>query len=114
VRNDSDSPVYDLIVTWRKGSAPWGEFEKRASLAQGTTWASTRALPTDLPVYMDPEVYGVVVWFRDASESGDGVGPMARSMKFQAGTRGPELTGACVTVSRRFRACPDKIANCGR
>jgi hypothetical protein len=66
-RNDSDGPVYELALTWHKGSAPWGEFEKRSSLAPGARWSSTRALPADLPSYVDPEVYGAVLWFRDSA-----------------------------------------------
>jgi hypothetical protein len=67
VRNDSDQPVYDLVLSWHKGSAPWGEFERRATLMPGKEWlSSTRTLPDDLPAYVNPEVYGAVVWFRDA------------------------------------------------
>ena len=65
VRNVSDMPVYDLTLTWHRGSAPWGEFERVGSLMPGEVWRSTRALPDDLPEYVDPSVFGAVAWFRD-------------------------------------------------
>jgi hypothetical protein len=67
VRNDSDKPVYNLTITWHRGSAPWGEFERRKSLMPDAEWASTKALPVNLPGNVDPEVFGAVVWFRDAA-----------------------------------------------
>lgn len=69
VRNDSDNSVYDVTLSWHKGSAPWGEFERHTSLVPGTEWSSTKALPDDLPGYVDQAVFGAVVWFRDAAGS---------------------------------------------
>jgi TIR domain len=67
VRNSSERPVYDLALTWHRGSALWGEIEHRPSLMPGTDWSSTKALPDDLPKYVNPAVFGAVAWFRDAT-----------------------------------------------
>jgi hypothetical protein len=67
VRNGSERPVYDLALTWHRGSAPWGDIEHRPSLMPGTDWSSAKTLPSDLPGYVNPAVFGAVAWFRDAA-----------------------------------------------
>jgi TIR domain len=66
VRNASDWPIYDVRISWHKGTAPWDQPDLYQSLMPGDELSTTRALP-DLPAYVNPEVYGAVAFFRDAN-----------------------------------------------
>jgi hypothetical protein len=65
LRNASDWPIYDVMLSWHRGSAPWEQPDLFPALMPGEEESATRALPTDLPDYVDAAVFGAVAFFRD-------------------------------------------------
>ena len=65
VKNSSKQPVYDLIIGWRKGPAPWGEPDEIPGLLPGEQENRTRTLDPALPRNVDRTLFGAVVRFRD-------------------------------------------------
>jgi len=66
VKNNSEQPIYDVVISWHRGTARWGESDLLASLMPGAESKSTRPVP-ELPDYVNPAVWGAVVFFRDAA-----------------------------------------------
>jgi hypothetical protein len=67
VKNTSRQPIYDVSLSWHRGSMPWQQPDPLPTLMPGDEKDSTRALPSDLPSNVDPAVFGAVVFFRDAA-----------------------------------------------
>jgi hypothetical protein len=68
IRNGSEKLIRSVTYTWHKGSAPWGEFDRLGDLMpDGGEAARVRALPDDLPGYVNPEGFGAVAYFTDAA-----------------------------------------------
>lgn len=65
--NTSPQPIYDVLLSWHKGSARWGFSQAIPALMPGAEEIRIRDLPSDLPEYVDPAVYGAVLFFRDAA-----------------------------------------------
>ena len=69
ISNNSDKPVYDLVISWRRGllsKEPWGQPDRVGTLSPGQVQRS-RELPELGP---DPRTefrYGAVVYFQDAN-----------------------------------------------
>ena len=67
LRNSSEWPIYDIRLTWHRGTAAWGEPDHFASLMPGDETSATRSLPLDLPDYVNPGVFGAVAFFHDSN-----------------------------------------------
>jgi hypothetical protein len=67
VTNTSKQPVYDLVINWHKGTAPWGDPDTAEVLMPDEHLERMRAFPDDLPRSVDRSVFGAVVRFRDAA-----------------------------------------------
>jgi hypothetical protein len=73
VTNTSPRPVYDLVIDWRKGTAPWDQPQFEAVLHPmgtregGDMVRKTRRLPDDVAATNDRALYSAVVRFRDAN-----------------------------------------------
>lgn len=66
--NGSDRVIRGVTYTWHKGSAPWGEYDRLGDLMPDSgEITKVRALPDDLPGYVNPEVFGAVAYFTDAA-----------------------------------------------
>jgi hypothetical protein len=65
LRNASDWPIYDVRLSWHRGSAPWDQPDLFPALMPGEEESATRVVPTDLPDYVDLAVFGAVAFFRD-------------------------------------------------
>ena len=65
LRNASDWPIYDVRLSWHRGSAPWGQPDLFPALMPSEEESATRALSTDLPEYVDLAMLGAVAFFRD-------------------------------------------------
>ena len=62
--NTSPQPIYDMHVSWHKGTAPLDEADHWASLMPGDVARSAR----DLSEQSDMSRFGAVVFFRDAAD----------------------------------------------
>jgi hypothetical protein len=62
--NTSAQPIYDLHISWHKGTAPLDEADHLASLMHGDVAPSTR----DLSEQPDMSRFGAVVFFRDSAD----------------------------------------------
>jgi hypothetical protein len=67
VKNSSQQPIYDLTISWHRGTAPWGEPDRSPVLLPGKQEDRTRAYPEDLPPSVDLSLFGAVARFRDAA-----------------------------------------------
>jgi hypothetical protein len=67
VKNSSQQPIYDLTISWRRGTAPWGEPDHIPVLLPDKQEDRTRAYPEDLPPSVDLSLFGAVARFRDAA-----------------------------------------------
>jgi hypothetical protein len=67
VTNGSAQPVYDLMIAWHQGTAPWGQPDYIPVLMPGQEEARTRIFPEDLPAKVDRAVFGAVARFRDSA-----------------------------------------------
>lgn len=67
LRNASEWPIYDVKLRWHRGSAPWDQPDEFAALMPGDETSATRALPPDLPNYVNRAAFGAVAFFRDSS-----------------------------------------------
>lgn len=61
VKNGGDRPVYDAFLVWHRGSARWGDNDNLGTLIPGREAERTRGLPP-LPDYVDPAVWGAVLF----------------------------------------------------
>lgn len=68
LKNTSQQPVYDLVITWRKESVPWGEPEVIGSvLMPGEETSPMRVIDPSLPGHGNISLFGAVAHFRDAA-----------------------------------------------
>lgn len=65
IKNSSEQPVYDLVISWHTGTAPWGQPDEIPGLLPGEQEDRTHVLDPDLPS-VDQALFGAVVRFRDA------------------------------------------------
>jgi len=62
IKNTSEQPVYDLTVSWQRGTALWGEPSHIAVVMPGEQQELTEIPPTvDLPLFR------VITRFRDSA-----------------------------------------------
>jgi hypothetical protein len=61
--NRSDLPIYDVRVSWHRGTAPAGDPDLRPNLMPGGALESYRPVPEGCR----PDLFGAVVFFRDSS-----------------------------------------------
>ena len=67
IKNTSEQPVYDLTISWHKGTAPWGEPDHILVLMPGDQKDRVHSMDPDLPSNVDRSVFGAVARFRDAA-----------------------------------------------
>lgn len=67
VTNTSNQPVYDLVISWHKGTAPWGDPDTADVLMPVDYLERMRAFPDNLPPTVNLSLFGAVVRFRDAA-----------------------------------------------
>jgi hypothetical protein len=67
VQNASEHPIRDVVFSWCKGTAPWGDPVRVEYLDGGTKVTRSRRLPNDLPPGVNKELFSAVVYFRDAN-----------------------------------------------
>jgi hypothetical protein len=67
VKNSSQQPIYDLTISWHRGTAPWGEPDHVPVLLPEKQEDRTRAYPVNLPDPVDLSLFGAVARFRDAA-----------------------------------------------
>lgn len=67
IRNTSEQPIYDLMVSWQKGTAPWDAPFPMSVLMPGQQEDLTHVFPDDLPPTVNVSLFSAVVRFRDAS-----------------------------------------------
>jgi hypothetical protein len=66
IENTSPQPIYDLTISWYKGTAPWDEPERCSILMPGKRMDVARTLPLDVPGQVDRSLFWATVLFRDA------------------------------------------------
>jgi hypothetical protein len=66
VANTSMQPIYDLVVSWRRGTAPWEPNDTRPILMPGEQLEITRQYPRDLTLGERGSL-SAFVRFRDSS-----------------------------------------------
>jgi hypothetical protein len=66
VKNGSKRLVYDLVISWRKGTDLWGNPDRRDYLSPGETKKVFRDFPDNLPSDDDKKLFSADVYFRDA------------------------------------------------
>ena len=67
IKNSSKQPVHDIRISWRRGTAPWGEPDQIPGLLPGEQEDRTRSLDPDLPSSVNRSLFGAVAFFRDAA-----------------------------------------------
>ena len=67
IKNTSEQPVYDVVIGWHKGTAPWGEPDEIPGLLPDEQEHRTHTLDPDLPSTVDRTLFGAAVRFRDAA-----------------------------------------------
>ena len=67
ITNSSAQPIYDVTISWHKGTAPWDEPDRINVLMPGTHDDFIHDLPTDLPPSVDRSLFASVARFRDAA-----------------------------------------------
>jgi len=66
ITNTSVQPIYDVIIGWRRGTAPWGEPDHVGVLMPNEAKELIRGLPVDLHPTVNRSLFGAVARFRDA------------------------------------------------
>jgi hypothetical protein len=67
IKNTSEQPVYDVVIGWHKGTAPWGEPDEIPGLLPDEQEDRTHTLDPGLPSTVDRTLFGAALRFRDAA-----------------------------------------------
>ena len=89
VNNTSDMPIYELTISWHKGTALWANPDHRPLLQPGKKAQQFYPLPLDLPANVDRSVFGGVVYFRDANRIYSRIRPNGEQPEELAPGHGP-------------------------
>jgi hypothetical protein len=67
IRNTSRQPIYDLAISWYRGTATWESPHRLPVLMPDDQEDCNRTLPADPPPTVDRSLFGAVARFRDAA-----------------------------------------------
>jgi len=67
IKNTSEQPVYDLTISWHKGTAPWALPDHIPVLMPDVQKDRVHTMDPDLPGNVDRSLFGAVARFRDAA-----------------------------------------------
>jgi hypothetical protein len=108
IKNSSEQPVRDVIIAWRRGTAPWGQPDTFPGLLPGEQEDRMRTFPADLPATVDRTLFGAVAWFRDAAGVSWLIHPSGALVE-APGTE-HDATGDAESVPRDGASLPPRIA----